>query len=239
MEKNVRIFDDVEELSVALAERIVDIIGDAKKRINIAISGGSTPKILFKQLSEAYRERIPWFHFHFFWVDERCVPPDSPESNFKLANDYLFHGIPLRENNIHRIKGEERTNYEVRRYRDEIISHVELENNLPCFDLILLGVGEDGHTGSIFPDQMHLLKSDKICEVAVQPETKQERITLTGPVLNNAKNVIFLVSGKSKAEIIYKVLESKDKEKYPAANIKPLNGGIEWFLDREAAEKVQ
>ncbi len=239
MESKILIFDDVEELSVELAERIVEIIGNTKKRVNIAVSGGHTPRILFKQLSEAYRDKIPWFHFHFFWVDERCVPPDDPESNFKLAKDFLFHSIPLREENIHRIKGEEKPNFEVRRYGDEVVNHVELENNLPCFDLILLGVGSDGHTGSIFPNHMDLLHADKMYALTKHPETGQKRITMTGPVINNAKNVIFLVSGKNKSDIIYHVLKAKDKLKYPAANIKPTHGEIEWFLDLEAAEKMR
>jgi 6-phosphogluconolactonase len=183
-------------------------------------------------LAEKYSLIVPWQKIHFWWGDERMVSPDDPESNFVVANKYLFSRIGLPNSHIHRMKGEENPDKEAHRYSLEIKSLVPMMNGWPVFDLILLGMGDDGHTASIFPNQMELLESDQITEVAFHPITGQKRITLTGKVLNNAKKVAFLISGESKAQIFDDIIhKSKEALCYPASYIHP-NGELHWFCDK-------
>ena len=201
--------------------------------VNIALSGGSTPKKLFEVLKESYLNVINWEKISFYWVDERCVSPDNPESNFGEADRILFKYLPDKSN-IHRIKGEDDSDSESERYSDLLKNNLKSENGFPVLDLILLGLGEDGHTASIFPDQMQLLLSDKICKVAFNPYSGQKRITLTGKVLNNAKNLIFMVTGKNKAEVVKNIFDgNKESINYPASYIKNENEVI-WYIDKEA-----
>ncbi len=204
----------------------------------LALSGGSTPKIIFQTLAEMYKEKINWSKIHLFWGDERCVPPESDESNYGMTKKYLLDYIDIPKKNVHPVDGNNIPEEETVRYSDEIKNIVRVKNGFPKFDLVILGIGEDGHTASIFPDQMSLLNSEKICEVAVHPGSGQKRITLTGKVINNAEEIIFLITGESKANIV-KELFSKDEikvKKYPAANISPGNGTLEFFMDENAAK---
>jgi 6-phosphogluconolactonase len=153
-----------------------------------------------------------------------------------MAKKLLLDNIDIPESNIHRIKGEEEPGHEALRYSDEIISNVPFENGLPSLDLVMLGLGEDGHTASIFPNQIQLINSDKICDVSVNPYTNQKRITLTGTIINNAKTILFIVSGSKKKEIVYKILNKSDGYKVlPASNINPVFGETQWMLDADAA----
>jgi len=164
------------------------------------------------------------------------VPPDDEESNFGMTQEFLFSKVNIPPSNVHRIFGENEPQKEAIRYSEIIKSRLNLKNDFPEFDLILLGVGDDGHTASIFPDQMKLLNSEKICEVAIHPSSGQKRITLTGKVINNSERIYFLVTGKSKAEVVAEILEKKNGYlKYPAANINSYNGNILWYLDKEAS----
>ena len=135
--------------------------------INIAISGGNTPKLLFEVLAKDYKDKIDWSKINFYWADERCVSPDSNESNFGMTFNFLFNKINIPESNIHRIYGENDPASEAVRYSEELRKNIFLSNGFPKFDLILLGMGDDGHTASIFPDQMELLNSVDVCAVAV------------------------------------------------------------------------
>lgn len=205
------------------------------KPFTVALSGGSTPKILFRHLAEKYRDDLDWGSIHFFWGDERCVPPGDEDSNFKMTNEMLLQHIPIPKENIHRIHGEDQPEEEARRYAAEIREFVPVKNGLPAFDLVLLGMGEDGHTASIFPHQMELLHSEKICEAATHPVSGQQRISLTGPVINQAEKVAFLVTGAGKSNIVSEIRHRKgDWESYPAAHIRSA-GTLYWFLDEEAA----
>jgi len=204
--------------------------------INIAISGGNTPKLFFEMLVKDYKDKIDWSKINFYWVDERCVSPDSNESNFGKTYNFLFNKINIPERNIHRIYGENDPASEAVRYSKEIKNNLKLRNGFPKFDLILLGMGDDGHTASIFPDQMELLNSVNVCAVAVHPESRQKRITLTGNVINNADKICFLISGKSKAEVVMKIIEKKNRfMKYPASHIHGNSNNPFWYLDKEAA----
>jgi len=239
MNKSVRIFSSPLELAETFANEMMNMIRVAKEKGNnfsIALSGGNTPKILFSVLSDNFSSSADWSHVHLFWGDERCVPPDHPDSNYGMTRQALLQRINIPENNIHRIRGEANPSAESQKYSKEIENNTRSRNGLPSFDLIILGLGNDGHTASIFPGDEELFWSKSICAVALHPETQGKRITLTGTVVNNAENVVFLVSGKDKAEIIHKIFEGGElRVRYPASLVAPACGKVTWFLDRDAA----
>ena len=203
-----------------------------KDEVYIALSGGSTPAVLFRLWAEEYRDKIDWEKIHFFWGDERCVPPDDEESNFKMAEDLFLSAVGVPSCNIHRLRGELPAEAEAGRYGEEIRECLPEEAGWPVFDLIMLGMGGDGHTASIFPEQLDLLDAGEVCALAQHPVTGQERITLTGKVLNNAREVAFLVTGKSKAGKVAAILNQDAAAKaYPAAHVQPPNGQLHWFMD--------
>ena len=210
-----------------------------KPRVHLALSGGSTPKVLFRHWADQYSEKIDWEKIHFFWGDERCVPPDHEESNFRMAYELLLKPLNIPEGHIHRIRGEAAPEAEAERYGQVLKQHLPARRNLPAFDIVLLGMGEDGHTASIFPNQMELLTESAPCAVATHPETGQQRITLTGPVLNNASEVVFLVTGPGKAEKVKEIIENGAHSlRYPAAHVAPKEGKLQWYLDEAAALSV-
>jgi 6-phosphogluconolactonase len=202
----------------------------------IAISGGSTPKLLFDIICESFANDIEWEKVHIFWVDERCVPPDDNESNYKMTVEHLLSKLPFDKKKIHRIMGEFEPAIEIVRYAQEISDVVPFQNGLPAFDIILLGMGDDGHTASIFPNALHLLESSHITATAIHPQSGQVRVTLTGRVINNAEHVMFLVTGQSKAKVLDIILHNKSEAlQYPAAHIAPIKKRLNWFVDKEAA----
>lgn len=206
-----------------------------KSDFTVALSGGSTPKLLFQLWAAAYRERIDWSEIHFFWGDERCVPPNDPESNFGVTDDLLLQHLNLSPDNIHRIHGEADPAEEVERYADELAVNVREVNGLPQFDLVLLGMGSDGHTASIFPHQMELWDSPEPTVIATHPDSGQKRISLSGGVINNAANVAFLVTGDAKREKIAGIFaNNKESQAWPASKVHPTNGQLHWFVDEAA-----
>ncbi len=207
-------------------------------KITVALSGGATPKLLFERLASDYANKIDWSRIHFFWGDERCVPPDDSDSNYGVARDLLFVKAGISEENVHRVFGEADPDQERTRYENEIYGHVEIDDNaIPQFDMVILGMGNDGHTASIFPHQSQFLKSDQVCEVAIHPETAQKRITLTGPVLNRAKKVVFLVTGENKADVLAQVINKAGNfDAYPAAHIESDN--LCFYIDEAAAKNL-
>lgn len=214
-----------------------------KSKITIALSGGNTPELLYKKIAARLPppDSLPDLSkVHFFWGDERCVPPHNPDSNYRMANLYLLRALNISESNIHRIRGERKPEEEIIRYREEILQHVTLNNDIPAFDWIFLGMGDDGHTASIFPDQMFLLYSGDICALAVHPLSGQQRITLTGKTIINAHRITFLATGRAKGEKIKEIMNHESAAKlYPASHIRPLQGKLEWYLDREAAGRIE
>jgi 6-phosphogluconolactonase len=238
LEQSVKIFPTPFDLAWNFAEEIMQIISESarnEKTFTIALSGGSTPKTLFTILSKRFAEKIPWQLVHIFWSDERCVPPDDAESNFGMANNKLLSKIIIPYVNIHRVRGEDDPEIEAVRYSEEISAFTRKRDGLPLFDFIILGLGEDGHTASIFPGHTELFDSKKICEVAIHPVTKRKRITLTGKVINNADNISFLVTGEKKAEVIKKLLKKTSTvSDYPASHVMPVHGRLDWFLDKDA-----
>ncbi|MGV8093425.1 MAG: 6-phosphogluconolactonase [Mangrovibacterium sp.] len=236
----IKIFETPKEVAAAFARELFQLASNSSGNFHLALSGGLTPRLLFDLLAYDYAFLMPWNKIHFWWGDERCVPPGDLESNFKMAHDYLLGKIPVNPGQIHRIKGELDPKEACEQYIDEILGHVNLRHNLPAFDLIMLGMGDDGHTASIFPDQMDLIKAGTICEVATHPITGQKRVTLTGPILNNAGHVAFLVTGKSKASQIAQVFNKKGSaSRLPVYHIQPRHGRLSFFLDSEAASLLQ
>ena len=238
MNRSIKIFSSANEVAERFAEEFKRMITNSlrdNKTFTVALSGGSTPELLFSVLGDKYSKSIPWEYVHFFWGDERCVPPDDPESNYGMAFRKLFEKIEIPTSNIHRIAGEMDPKKEASRYSDEICAFIRTRDGLPEFDLILLGLGDDGHTASIFPENMELLNSLKICVVSSHPVTKQKRITITGRVINNADYVIFLVTGKKKATIVEKIINKDNYTlSFPAGNIVPVYGSLSWCLDEDA-----
>ena len=241
MNSNLHIFKTPEELAGKFADLLISWIEDhSGKAFHLAISGGKTPDLLFSVLATKHSDSALWQRTHFWWVDERMVSPDDKESNFGVANRLLFSKIKLPEENIHRIKGENAPKIEAASYSAQILEKLSNQNGWPQFDLILLGMGDDGHTASIFPDQMHLLDSNRICEVAVQPQSGQKRVTLTGKVINHALTVCFLVTGSNKTERMKEIWANQEKTiLLPASHIHPVNGELAWYLDEIAAQNIR
>jgi 6-phosphogluconolactonase len=245
---DVRILADREELSRAAAEEFARLAGEAVRirgRFAVALSGGSTPRALHHLLSDegaGFPSRIPWNDVHIFWGDERHVPPAHPESNYRMARETLLTRVPLPLENLHRIPAE---NPDAAKAADEYAQTLRTffglsAGELPRFDLILLGMGPDGHTASLFPgtDAVH----EKIRLVAAPWVGKlgARRITLTPAVLNNAARVLFLVSGEGKAETLRAVLEGPyQPDRFPAQIVRPVNGRLTWIVDRAAACRLR
>ncbi|TWU11101.1 6-phosphogluconolactonase [Allorhodopirellula heiligendammensis] len=209
--------------------------GDA---ITVALSGGSTPKRLFELWADQYADQIDWSRIQFFWGDERCVPPADPESNFGVAKQLLFDRITIPAENIHRVRGEASAEQECSRYEREIQQVVPTDQDgNPEFDLIILGMGDDGHTASIFPHQSEFLSSQAVCEVATHPQSGQQRITLTGRVLNAAKKVSVLVTGAGKADVLADVIGRQGAfAEYPVSHVE--GDDVCFYIDQAAAAKL-
>lgn len=240
MSYDLKIFNSVNDLSVFFADLLKNNVDKSPEKINLVLSGGSTPEFIFNFLAEQYQSKISWNKINIFWGDERCVPPADSESNYKMAYDSLLSSLKIPETNIFRIHGEADPPDEAKRYSEIIKNNVPQKNNFPAFDLIMLGLGEDGHTASIFPDQMDLITNDKICSVAVHPVTSQKRITLTGRAINNAKRIIFIVTGENKSKVVSDILNKNTGwEKYPAGFINPGSGKLIWLLDKATAGLIE
>ncbi|MBN2632544.1 MAG: 6-phosphogluconolactonase [Bacteroidales bacterium] len=245
MEKQTiyRVYPSKEILAEAfageLARSIIKTAG-RKAPFTLALSGGSTPVLLFEVLAEKYSKAVDWSKVKIFWVDERCVPPEDPESNYGMTRRLLLDKINIPSANVFRMRGEDEPLSEAARYSEVIASNTRTRNNLPYFDTVLLGMGEDGHTASIFPGNAKLLHSRKICDTALHPATKQKRVTLTGKVINNAKSVAFIVTGNAKSVIVDMIYTRKGAAKiYPAAHIRSVSGVTIWLLDEDAGKFIK
>ena len=242
MNPEIKIFNNVSALAEELSNefrRYIKELSETKMKINIALSGGTSPSAFYRRLgsyNSIDSRKIDWDLVHFYWGDERCVPPNHPDSNYGMAKRYFLRALDVHEENIHRIKGEAEPAEEALLYSGLLKANVPLRNDFPAFDWIFLGMGEDGHVASIFPDQLSLLFSDKLCEIAIHPQTKQKRITLTGKVLINARRITFIITGESKKKVVKEILDQEPAAKiYPSNFIKPVGGSMDWYLDRQSA----
>ncbi|MCF8719834.1 6-phosphogluconolactonase [Nitrospina gracilis] len=235
--------EDAESTARALAKEWVRRAGVAASNglpFRIALPGGSTPRRLMEVVAQTENAKaIDWSRVHLFWGDERCVPPDHAESNYRMAKDALLDRIPIPSANIHRIRGEDDPHKEAVRYAEELRRVFDVSADaVPRFDWILLGMGADGHTASLFPGQTDVLECRDLCAVARQPKNGQARITLTFPVLNAALCVSFLVTGAGKAERLVAVRRAPDrKQRYPASRVEAER--IEWWVDKAAASRPE
>jgi 6-phosphogluconolactonase len=237
---------DAAEVSRRAADLFLRLTSEAQahyRSFTVALSGGSTPKGLYTLLArEPYRSQVPWSLVHVFWGDERCVPPDHAESNYKLAHDALLSQVPIPETNIHRVSTEHGDCAGAAAdYAQELVTFFGLEGRaLPHFDLLLLGVGDDGHTASLFPGKPALNERDALV-VASPPgrlPPQIDRVTLTLPVLNAARQVVFMATGPGKRDIVTRILagvDATDGELLPAQRVRPADGTLIWIIDQAAA----
>jgi 6-phosphogluconolactonase len=211
----------------------------ANRHFSLALSGGKTPQKVFGYLASHFRDLIDWNRILVFWSDERCVPPDSDESNFLMAEMNLLDLVPIPACNIFRIRGEADPEAEAVRYERLVRKHLSPDKENPRFDFLMLGLGEDGHTASIFPENIHLFHSEKLFEMSENPRSHQKRITATGKMINDSKCIIFLVSGDQKAGIVSRILNKEPGwEKLPASLVSLVSGNQFWLLDKAAASKL-
>ncbi len=236
---DLKIYKDKLEVARGFASYFADFIKD-KSEVHIALSGGSTPKVVFDQLAKGFADTIQWSNVHFYWGDERCVPPGDDQSNYKMTVQHLFSKVDVPQENIHRILGENDPSTEAMRYANLLEINLDRVEGIPQFDLVILGMGDDGHTASIFPHEIDLWDASDHCVVATHPETGQKRVSITGKVINTAKEVVFLVTGKGKAEKVDEIHNEKgDFKKYPASLVNPESGTLYWFMDQEAASGLR
>lgn len=244
----LHIFPTPSELTQAAAELFVRLANEAVTkygRFLVALSGGSTPEGLFKLLAQpAYANQIPWVQTHFCWGDERLVPPDQPGSNYHQTAQLLLNHAPIPPTNIHRAKGELPPAEAVADYAAQLQALAAQDQRnapWPVFDLVLLGMGSDGHTASLFPGPILPEETEQpiIAVTAHYDGRPAHRLSLTPLVFNDARHILFLVTGKNKAETITAVLHSPHQpHKYPAQRIRPTHGTLHWFIDQEAAGRI-
>ncbi len=234
---NVKVLQDSFALYGAAAE---EFIGCASKsiaghgRFCVALSGGSTPRGVYSLLAER-PAGLQWNNIFVFFGDERHVPPDHPDSNFRMAQEALLSKVPIPAANVFRIRAELDATQAAQEYEDQLRSFFTLKpGESPRFDLIMLGLGDDGHTASLFPGSAALSETSRLVVANWVEKFQQYRITLTYPVINHAAEVMFLVSGAGKAQILKDVL-SGEGEKYPAQRVRPKNGVLLWLADQDSA----
>jgi 6-phosphogluconolactonase len=237
----------VEPDSAALARRAAEYFVEMAEqsvakhgRARIAISGGSTPKAAFQLLADPaqpLRKRMPWEQLELYWVDERTVPPDHAESNYRMTREAMLDHVPLKPEQVHRMEGELEPEAAAARYESMLRNTFRLEGaESPRFDLISLGMGDDGHTASLFPHTEGIHEMGRLVMANQVPQKDTWRITLTWPVINQGSSVFFLIGGKNKAELVKEVfMGPRDPERLPSQLIWPASGILTLFLDKAAA----
>src|SRR5580698_8754101 len=245
--KHLQIKYYVEPDPAALARRaaqyFLEMASEAvagRGRARIAISGGSTPKATFQLLadpSQPFRNHMPWDSLDLYWVDERCVPPDDNDSNYRMTREAMLDHVPLQPEQIHRIEGELDPEAAAARYESELRNSFRLEGaESPRFDLVALGMGPDGHTASLFPGTEAIHELGRVVVANYVPQKDTWRITLTWPVINESREVFFLIGGKDKADPLHRVLQGAyDPETLPSQLIQPKSGKLLLLLDKDAA----
>ena len=239
---DLQIHEDTKALAQAAADHFVAASEEAienRGRFTVALSGGSTPQEAYSRLSDPMlATKVSWRNVHLFWGDERCVPPEHPDSNYRMARKTMIQKVPIQQANVHRIQGELDPDLAAEAYV-EALQSVFGSVERPRFDLIFLGLGEDGHTASLFPGSLALRETEHWVLAVFEEALQAWRVTLTPPVLNAARQLSFLVSGESKAARLQEVLEGEPQpEPLPAQLVQPLNGQVTWLVDKAAAAKL-
>jgi 6-phosphogluconolactonase len=240
---DVRIFGDLASLSEAAALLFIDSSARAivdRGRFLVALSGGNTPLKLYELLAQSpYREQVDWPSVHVFWGDERCVPPEDLENNYRQARDVLLGRVPIPTENVHRVPSDLEPEAAALNYALVLKQFASPPLDWPRFDLVLLGMGEDGHTASLFPGSEVNVSAPTSAVTAQYQNRPARRVTLTPSVFNAARRIIFLVSGESKSETLASVLYGEyHLEQLPAQRIHPTDGELIWLVDRNAASKL-
>ena len=237
----VRVHADLESLSKAAAESLAEIAAASvtdRSWFSIALSGGETPRALFRVLQTQYEKRVPWIRGEIFWVDERYVPPQDPRSNYGMAKSEWIAGSPIPRENVHPMATDLPTLEEAARQYERVL-RAHFLRQWPSIDLIVLGLGADCHTASLFPRSQALAETTRWVTWVEAPAEPSQRLTLTLPAINHASNVHFLVSGEAKAEALRRVLEDEvDVANCPASGVSPSDGRVAWWVDEAAASKL-
>lgn len=228
--------------AVELFAGVVESVVSRRGACALALSGGSTPKAIFRLLAEPPElERIPWRRLSVFWGDERSVPPDDPESNYGMARATLLSKVPIPADQIHRMEGERPPEEAAAAYEATLRRVFRLrDDQLPVFDLQLLGLGADGHTASLFPGTPALQVRDRLCVANPVPQQRTTRLTLTRPVINASATILMLTAGREKADAVYRALEgTPDYERTPAQLLREARGRVVWLIDEAAAAELR
>lgn len=208
----------------------------ARGRFSVTLSGGNTPRGVYSWLAEQKNSRLPWDKVFVFFGDERAVPPDHPDSNYRMARESLLSRVPIPSANVFRILAELPAGQAADRYEQDLRKFFRLAGDAwPQFDLIMLGLGEDGHTASLFPGSKALQEQSRLVVANWVEKFSSYRITFTYPVLNHAAEILFLVSGQAKAPILRDIFDPARTNSYPAQAVQPVNGRLLWIADRDAA----
>lgn len=233
-------FQTVDLMNQAVVEAIIDKATAAihhHSDFHLALAGGSTPKSIYELMArEPYLSAFPWAQIHFYFGDERCVPPEHADSNYRMAQQALLSKVPVPQNNVHPVTiDQQNLSLSAEHYASELETHLPLVNATPVFDLVLLGIGDDGHTASLFPGTDILHESKKWVDAVYVEKFNAWRISLTYPVINAAANVFVIAAGSGKSRILTQVLASESLgTPYPVQRIKP-SGELVWYLDAAAA----
>lgn len=242
----IQVFADAEAVSRAAADEFVRCAREAvaaRGRFTVALSGGSTPKRLYQLLADApFRDQVDWGKVEFFWGDERSVPPDHNDSNYHTAHEAMLRKLPVPAGQVHRMEAERTDRDAAARDYEAVLARVfgaKPGGEPPALDLILLGMGPDGHTASLFPHTTGLKETSRWVVVNYVPKFATDRVTFTAPVLNRAREVLFLIAGTDKAEPLHEVLEgAPNSDLYPSQLVKPATGKLVFYVDRAAAAKL-
>jgi 6-phosphogluconolactonase len=237
-------FADPEALCQAAAReftlRAIEAV-TARNRFFVALSGGSTPRRLYRLLSEPpFRDQVEWSRVELFWGDERCVPPDHADSNYRMANEALVERVPIPPANVHRLPAEQSDrDAAAEEYAHTMAATFDAAGSPPVFDLVLLGMGPDAHTASLFPHTAALAETGRWVAANFVPKLNAHRLTLTYPVLNRAREVLFLVAGADKAGPLFEVFAGPpDPERLPSQAVAPVQGQLVWYADAAAVARL-
>jgi 6-phosphogluconolactonase len=238
IDRKISVFETVPKLQAACADIIADALKPSAQGeiVTIALSGGTTPRKMHEIL--ARKERINWSNVHVFWGDERTVPPDDADSNYRMARETLLNSVGLPNENIHRLKGELSPVDAAEEYEAQLRSVFRLlPGDIPRFDVIVLGMGADGHTASLFPGTDALTETERLVVANHVPQLDTMRLTFTYPVLNAARLVLFLVAGEDKSDAAQQCMIGKDAP--PAGLVQPTDGDLHWLMDSSAASGLE
>ena len=239
---SLKVFAGIEPLSRWAAQKIIETSVEAisaRGRFLFVLNGGGTPTLLFQLLGTEYRDKMDWSKTHVFWGDERCVPPDDKESSYGQAHEILLNKISIPDSNVHRVNTDLGPDAASKDYASTLSRFAQPPLDWPRFDLVLLGMGEDGHTASLFPGSPIHVTEPVLAVTRHYQDRPANRVTMTPLVLNSARTILFMVTGENKAETLGRVLsKERDPKQLPAQRIGPKDGELIWMVDEDAAGRL-